>query len=271
MSSNPSKRPDPSDGSTVEAPKRVKNNIAKSSRKASAKTNASFDVKAKLKPKANAKPKPKAEPFRFLDLPREIRDMIIKLYLGSVGNWRLRRISKITYLNITRLSTGEPDLAFVSRQLRDESLDMFYRGNDFQLHVQNLNFDPVFKWLANIGLTRSHTIAGLTVHLIGRDSKDGWSNAQRYVEAKETLLSPGAKVSFRGNNYSQRIAWRHVVNMVTTHLREAGLAWDRIQKTLIDARKVMDWSDRVGGLWPDEHYRIDSDNDFSEDDAETIK
>ena len=249
MSSNPRKRPNPSDGNVVEAPKRVKNNIAESSRKTSGKINTSVDVKAKSKSKAISKSKPKVEPFRFLDLPREIRDMIIKLQVEDCwgGKWRTRRVLKVSYLNITRLSTGEPDLAFVSRQLRDESLDMFYSGNQFQLHVKNLNFEPIFKWLSDIGPTRSHTIAGLTIFLDGKDSKQGWWNAQRYVEAKETLLSPDAKVSFRGNNYTQRIAWRHTVSMVT-HLREAGLSWDQIQKTFVEARKVMDWSERVVGL-----------------------
>lgn len=82
---------------------------------------------------------------RFLELPPELRDLIFEFALTSgrtLVTFRLDDYQRDSYLQAT-----QPSLARVNRQLRHESLPIYYACNDFVLHTEGSKADDARRWL----------------------------------------------------------------------------------------------------------------------------
>ena len=91
----------------------------------------------------------KAPRFRLLDLPAEIRDTIFEFALTSeksVVAFCLDEYQRDSYQEAT-----QPALTRVNRQIRQESLPIFYSCNDIVLHTDNSKANDTQRWLACIG------------------------------------------------------------------------------------------------------------------------
>lgn len=82
---------------------------------------------------------------RLLKLPREIRDSILEFALTSekpTVTFRLDQYQKDGYRE-----AGQPPLTRVSRQIRQESLKIFYEVNNFISHTEGPKWVDARKWL----------------------------------------------------------------------------------------------------------------------------
>ncbi|TKA75036.1 hypothetical protein B0A49_02183 [Cryomyces minteri] len=86
---------------------------------------------------------PKSGPFPILKLPRELRDLFYRLFL----------ISRMKILGIPHMpALAQPPLTRVCRQIRNESLPIFYGGNTFRAFCDDpLTISAFGSWLRLIG------------------------------------------------------------------------------------------------------------------------
>lgn len=85
---------------------------------------------------------------RLLELPAEIRDLIFEFALTSdvpIVAFRLDDYQRDSYVEAT-----QPPLTRVSRQIRAESLSMFYSSNEIVLHTEEKKAKDTQRWLACI-------------------------------------------------------------------------------------------------------------------------
>ncbi|KAL9102897.1 MAG: hypothetical protein Q9163_001989 [Psora crenata] len=110
------------------------------------------------------------EPFRFFDLPSEIRNMIYTMitcsearhWSGFTSRRNIRFSQKSNHLEIT-----QPDLFRTCRQARAEGLSIFYRARSFgfRLHASKIALDGVVAWLDVIGDVYRLAIPRVTLEL----------------------------------------------------------------------------------------------------------
>lgn len=82
---------------------------------------------------------------RLLDLPPELRDAIYEFALTAektVVTYRLDAYERDTYDHAV-----QPALTRVNRQVRDETLPIYYGCNDFILHTESGRYSHVHRWL----------------------------------------------------------------------------------------------------------------------------
>lgn len=93
-------------------------------------------------------------PAKFLDLPREIRDIIYEYAVRSPHNLAVAR--------------RQPRITRVSRQVREETLAMFYEKNEFVVFLGILTWDAIVRrlkeWLKAIGVANWSHIRALVVY-----------------------------------------------------------------------------------------------------------
>lgn len=85
------------------------------------------------------------QPSRLLNLPQELRDLILSFALTSpkpVVSFRLDDYQKQKYQEATL-----PPLTRVNRQIRKESLPIFFTCNDIVLHTEKTKSDDTQEWL----------------------------------------------------------------------------------------------------------------------------
>ncbi|KAK5732233.1 hypothetical protein LTR17_010679 [Elasticomyces elasticus] len=113
-------------------------------------------------------------PLQFLELPREIRNLIyeyaVKFY-GRQGRDTIRlgaSSSKLLCSDI--LSAVQPAITRVSRQLRKDTLPMFYNVNNFAVKTLDRHApairdgsSQVCRWLRCIGAEKARMIKNFTV------------------------------------------------------------------------------------------------------------
>lgn len=83
--------------------------------------------------------------LNFLELPAEIRDLIYEHALRSLKptvTFHLDHFQKDSYQE-----ASQPPLTRVNRQVRRESLKIFYEVNDFILHTEGPKWIDARKWL----------------------------------------------------------------------------------------------------------------------------
>ncbi len=202
-----------------------------------------------------------SEPFRLLDLPPEIRDMITTLVVTKLKS------SFYQAYTIPVPSRYEPALSMTCRQMRNEAIGIYYRENRFRVCLDDFYFIPLFTWLKAIGVEHSHAIRHLFIDLKG---EEGWANARHYLQTKEAML-PSTSVKFFGDNFYMDDAWDHAIEM-GTGLREAGLSWDQIETALGHSTHIMDLAGFWGGMWPDDSaLQAEIDADIEREDAEVAR
>ena len=100
-------------------------------------TSTKFAASKKRATKASSKlPKPLG-PFRFLDLPRELRDKIYKLALADKQH-------HVHFPLDYGLVTAQPGLILANKQIRKESLPIHYRFNSFFFDIHGLHLCNFF-------------------------------------------------------------------------------------------------------------------------------
>ncbi|KAK5721848.1 hypothetical protein LTR15_006441 [Elasticomyces elasticus] len=86
-------------------------------------------------------------PFRFLDLPRELRDVIYTHALMADGPLLVAGPCR----HNDWPTAAQPALTQTSRQVRVESLPVFYGDNIFEAHVPNLDFGFFLSYMQGLG------------------------------------------------------------------------------------------------------------------------
>ena len=83
--------------------------------------------------------------FRLLDLPQEIRDLIYEFAVTSskpIVAFRLDEYQRPSYQEAI-----QPPLTRSNRQIRRESLPIFYDCNDIVLHTEGSKMHDTQRWL----------------------------------------------------------------------------------------------------------------------------
>ena len=83
--------------------------------------------------------------FRLLDLPQEIRDLIYEFALTSIKSVVAFRLDE--YQRPSYQEAIQPPLTRSSRQIRRESLPVFYDCNDIVLHTEGSKMQDTQRWL----------------------------------------------------------------------------------------------------------------------------
>lgn len=118
----------------------------------------------------------RAAPFRFLDLPPELRNMIYKMitrhpraYGRIVNPFISARRARHKAQQGNREEITQPNLFCASAMIRDESIGLFYQLRNFEvdlaMELHALKF--LQSWLKGIGKEAYQTIRSLTLN-IGR-------------------------------------------------------------------------------------------------------
>ncbi|KAK3636523.1 hypothetical protein LTR56_014149 [Elasticomyces elasticus] len=87
------------------------------------------------------------KPFRLLDLPRELRDVIYRY--ATVEDEHLLLSGPCTHQDWPK--AVQPAITRVNRQLRHEILPMFYTENTFEAHITNFDFGFFLSHMQVIG------------------------------------------------------------------------------------------------------------------------
>ena len=149
---------------------------------------------------------------RFLSLPSEVRNTIYRHTLVK---------GKIT-VNPNRPAPQPPGLLEVNRQVRSETINIYYRENIFLFRFNNMNADNYIKWCMS-SPTRCNT--RVEFKFAGTPN---WDNLMRWLEA-----------SFRGQAHgllwdtkvSPRKAVRELFQLMR-QMREQGHSWSEIELNL---------------------------------------
>ncbi len=153
------------------------------------------------------------------------------------------------------LEDYEPSLIRICRQVRKEGRGVFYSRNSFHMYIQNFNLIPLFGWLNLIGLDLAMALRTLYLDFRGAT---GWANVRRYLEVKETQLSPDFSVAITGRS-SMTFAFNAACE-IGADLRKAGISWDQIEQTLRKSQVLAG----ISGIDEDWPYDSDDSDDFDD-------
>ncbi|KAK5705564.1 hypothetical protein LTR97_002683 [Elasticomyces elasticus] len=145
-------------------------------------------------------------PLQLLELPAEIRNRIyeyaVKLYDTQRKDIIRMGAGKSMYFDSN--PAAQPAITRVSRQLRKDTLSMFYNVNDFAVQALPINAadirdgsSQVCRWLRCIGAEKAHMIKNFTVYWYD-GAPFGTASAARInqlmVGSELATLAPVAKV-----------------------------------------------------------------------------
>jgi len=122
------------------------------------------------------------------------------------------------------------------------------------MYIEDFNFVRLYGWLKLIGPELSMALTILDLEF-GGDS--GWSNARRYLEVKETQLSPKINVVISGR-HGMSAAFAPACE-IGADLRKAGVSWDQIEKTLDKSQRLVEISE-FNMDWPYDSDEFDDDD-----------
>ena len=144
-------------------------------------------------------PQATAVPFRFLDLPPEMRN---RIYEAVVISARPLHIPSACYHG-KEASAVEPAITRVNKQLRRESLGMFYSMNAFEYHIHRCDFGYFLAWMDDIGLNNRSQIRDVTLVL-----KDSWTCGEGLIDfVRWCAKSEGTKMMLI--DIEGMTAWNH--------------------------------------------------------------
>ena len=101
----------------------------------------------------------------FTNLPAEIRNYIYDLALPSQGN---PLIVATPACDDLMLLGDQPPLTRTSKQLRTETLGLFYANASFVAYIENFDFTNLVRWAKCITSTSSPTTVRVEVNLMSR-------------------------------------------------------------------------------------------------------
>lgn len=196
-------------------------------------TSTKFAASKKRATKASSKlPKPLG-PFRFLDLPRELRDKIYKLALADKQH-------HVHFPLDYGLVTAQPGLILANKQIRKESLPIHYRFNSFFFDIHGLHLCNFFAWLDRVGPDFTRQMRKLTLSLhFHRSECITWSDPWKFVEACERSLSAKAQVVLIGYGQHMSLAPFHIACEMGKQMRNEGLLPEVVQSLLFKARQAV--------------------------------
>jgi hypothetical protein len=126
-------------------------------------------------------------PNRLLGLPAELREIIFEHALTSSKQVVAFRLLD-DYQREDSREAIQPPLTRVSRQIRAESLPVFYRCNDFVLHADKSRLDESRRWLQYVEphLQKLHRISILMPYVTLANHRSAASGAIRLRLRKST-------------------------------------------------------------------------------------
>ena len=154
------------------------------------------------------KPSPKSH---LLALPPELREQIFSYAVTSPKQTVTFRLDK--YQLETYDQARQPPLTLVSKQIRHETLPLYYGNNNFVLHTEGLKSEDAARWL------RSNE-----PHLSRLGCVKVWV---RYVGSNERSPGSGAlEVECRHDARSGRFVVGEEWRWITVVRRPEGVEWD---------------------------------------------
>jgi hypothetical protein len=120
------------------------------------------------KTKAKTRAKEVTNPFRFLDLPAEIRNSIYELALHS----------KKTIIVDRKLEL--PPLLASSPQIQDEASSIWYHDNEFRAPIKNCNASALNEWTSNCCTVGQRDYFAVSLDLRGYVE---WENLVKWCHA----------------------------------------------------------------------------------------
>ena len=152
---------------------------------------------------------PKTSPL--LALPPELREQIFSYAVFSSKPTVTFRLDK--YQRETYEQASQPPLTRVSRQIRRESLPLYFENNAFVFHTEGLKAEDAARWLTHNSL-----------HLSKLGCVKVWV---RYVGSSERAPASGAlEVEIRHDVRSGRWVVGEQWKWITVVRKPAGVEWD---------------------------------------------
>jgi hypothetical protein len=181
--------------------------------------------------------------FRFLDLPPELRNQIYSFVL---------RDSQVILSPGTKKTTGYPVITKVSRQIRNEALELFYAKTTFELSFVVCTpavSKPAQNWALSIGEDRLKQIRAVSIRLRVKDedpSKKGYTYASiRFtLDGDDGLRIHGPK---RVSKESEALLNEHEDNM-----RKTG----KVMGIQNDGRSLLLALVTAGKIWENRYVRL---------------
>ncbi|KAF7198520.1 hypothetical protein HII31_00259 [Pseudocercospora fuligena] len=129
--------------------------------------------------------------FRLLDLPPELRNRIYE-YVVVEENILIPSICH----HRERTYAVQPAITKVNRQIRDESLSVFYGCNKFEVHVHRCDFDFFSEWMNTVGVSNRQRLRNIKFSLLDR-----WTCAEGLLDLVRWMARANgiAKLSIRGD------------------------------------------------------------------------
>lgn len=158
------------------------------------------------------------------------------------------------------LAHGIPPLLQVCKQIREETLKVYYAENGFGMLVMNMQFFPFYSWVQEQEPSVLNHLHRLTFYFIGFE---GWSAAHQLLRVQEEDLNLSIQLDFAGQ-YDMFQAYKNAFALVSM-LRKTGLSWDQLADVTKYAQEMMGacrMDDEWHGLDWDEEFIEDMQDDF---------
>jgi len=121
------------------------------------------------------------------------------------------------------LGRGIPPLLQVCKQMREETLKIYYAENSFGMLALELHFCPFYSWLEDQEPSIPKHLQRLTFYLVGFA---GWSPAHKLLKVKEETLNHNIQLDFGGQSDMVQ-AFQNAFDLVSM-LRKTGLSWEQL-------------------------------------------
>ena len=121
------------------------------------------------------------KPFRFLDLPPELRNRVYEEILVSPHTCKIPSICGV-HQSWTWLDPIKENILTLSRQVRAEALSIYYGCNTFEAHIHRTDFAFFTGWLTAIGEENRLRLRKVTFTL-----QDRWTCADGLIDLVRDL------------------------------------------------------------------------------------
>jgi hypothetical protein len=128
----------------------------------------------------------------------------------------------------------QPGLLQVNRQLRNETVNIYYQENEFRWDIRDFNADKYIGWFGSSKHRRKAKC------LWRNRGIRGWRNILRWLEAIYNRQAYGPNevaVQGKGEGEGSRVV-ATLINMMTRMKNEEGLSWEQVKRHLEDMHKM---------------------------------
>ena len=160
----------------------------------------------------------------FLSLSPEVRNIIYRFAIVEDG---------LIVIHQQSPPPQQPGLLQVSRQIRQEAIDIYYQENLFRWRLRNYNADRYIRWCQS-SLSRYLANDELCFKIV-EGSK--WENILQWLEADYLDIAPSLAID-ENEPYGHITAVSRLFEMAH-NLRMLGLSWEQVKQQLETVRLAL--------------------------------